>query len=264
MKLSIITPSYNQAQYIERTIQSVLQQTGDFELEYIIMDGGSKDGSLEIIQRYAVQDARIQWVSEPDGGQSDAINKGLKLASGEVVAYLNSDDYYRAGALQAVAQYFTKHPDIQWLYGQCDIVDEQDQLMRQSITRYKRFFERRYSYKKLLAENFISQPATFWRRSAVEQVGYFTKENHLVMDYEYWLKLGEVSMPGYIAQPLSAFRFYYTSKSGAHFHDQFRQELQLAKQYAAKQHTHWPIWLHQLNYYKITWIYSLLQLLHRS
>lgn len=263
MKISIITPSYNQVQFIERTIKSVLQQAGDFELEYIIIDGGSTDGSVEIIQRYAAQDSRIQWVSEPDAGQSDAINKGLRRSTGEVVAYLNSDDLYLPGALAAVVAEFSAKPDCAWAYGQCQIINEQDQEIRSGITNYKRFFERRYSYGKLLAENFISQPATFWRRRMIEEVGYFTTENHYVMDYEYWLKLGLNAQPRYLAKPLAAFRFYFTSKSGAHFHEQFQQELQLAKQYAAKAKLHWPIWLHKFNYYKITWAYALLHLLKR-
>ena len=100
MKISIITPSFEQAEFLERTIESVLCQQGDFELEYLVIDGGSRDGSVEILQRYGDQ---LQWVSEPDGGQGDAINKGMARASGDVLAYLNSDDVYRPGALAAVA-----------------------------------------------------------------------------------------------------------------------------------------------------------------
>ncbi len=230
MKISIITPSYNQAQYIERTIQSVLNQTGEFELEYIIVDGGSTDGSVEIIQRFAAQDQRIHWVSEPDKGQSDAINKGLRRASGEVVAFLNSDDIYYPGTLQSVAQAF-QQPTVQWAYGRCRIINEQDQEIAQGITRYKNLLLGRYRYWLLLIVNYISQPATFWRRSVLTEVGYLNEAEHLVMDYEYWCRLGQrhpaTVLPGYLA----GFRLYATSKSGQRYRQQFKDEYAVAKRF---------------------------------
>ena len=120
MKISIITPSYNQAQFIERTILSVLNQ--DYkDIEYIIMDGGSTDGTVEILKKYS---DHIIWKSEKDNGQSDAINKGLKMATGDIVAYLNSDDTYQPGAFKEVATFFEKNPDKKWVYGKCLIINE--------------------------------------------------------------------------------------------------------------------------------------------
>ena len=108
MRISVVTPSYNQAAFVERAIGSVLSQTGDFELEYIVMDGGSTDGTVEILRHY---DDRLTWLSEKDKGQSDAINKAFKLTTGEIIGWLNSDDYYAPGALAATARCRQTHPD---------------------------------------------------------------------------------------------------------------------------------------------------------
>lgn len=261
MKISIVTPSYQQVEFIERTISSVLSQTGDFKLEYIIIDGGSTDGSVDIIKQYADKDDRIQWVSEKDSGQSNAINKGMRRATGDVVAFLNSDDTYQPGALQLVVDYFKGNPETQWVYGQCKIVNTEDIEMRRWITNYKNMLAKRYSYSKLLSENFISQPACFWRRSAMEEIGLINEEEHLVMDYEYWLRLGATYEPGYIANELSTFRFYATSKSGSLFRKQFKRELEVSKEYATKKNMRWPKIVHTFNYYKIITIYSLMSLI---
>ncbi|MFZ0041628.1 MAG: glycosyltransferase family 2 protein, partial [Solirubrobacteraceae bacterium] len=201
MKLSIITPSYNQAPFIERTIDSVLSQNYP-DLEYIVMDGGSTDGTVDILKRYS---SDLVWTSEPDGGQSDAINKGLRIANGDVVAFLNSDDTYVAGALAKVAAYFESHPQTMWAYGKCRIIDEHDQEIRRPITWYKNMMLRRYSFRKLLAENFISQPSTFWRRCLHDEIGYLNEEEHFVMDYEFWLRAGQRYPAGVIKNYLANF-----------------------------------------------------------
>jgi len=256
MKISIITPSYNQVQFIERTIQSVITQTGDFVLEYIIIDGGSTDGSVDIIKRYAEQDERIQWVSEPDRGQSDALNKGLKMATGDIVAYLNSDDTYTSGALQQVLDFFARHPATQWAYGQCDIINEQDQEIRKPITWYKNLLLKKYTYTKLLSENFISQPATFWRRSVHADLGYFSEAEHYCMDYDFWLRLGSKYPAGVIDAVLAHFRYYHGSKSGSVSVQQFRDDLRLARQYGKGHHI--ALFIHAINFWKIIFIYQLL------
>jgi len=254
MKISIITPSFNQVRFIERTIRSVLEQNYS-DLEYIVMDGGSTDGTLEILKKYS---SRIIWNSEKDSGQSAAINKGLRLATGEIVAYLNSDDAYEPGALRKVADFFKNNPDQTWVYGKCKIIDENDREIRKLITCYKNSLLKRYSYKKLLAENFISQPATFWRKELLDEIGYFSEEENFCMDYEFWLRLGEKYEAGIIDEYLANFRYYATSKSGNVNKKQFQDELRLAKKYGKD----YPrsIVLHQINYYKITLIYKILNL----
>lgn len=257
MKISIITPSYNQVAFIERTIHSVITQTGDFDLEYIIVDGGSTDGSVDIIRRCAAQDQRIQWVSERDQGQSDAINKGLRRVTGDIVAYLNSDDVYLPGALQAVQNFFQQQPTYSWVTGFCRIINEYDQEIRRPITHYKNFWLRHYNFSSLLVLNYISQPATFWRRAVLDQVGFFSTQQHLVMDYEYWLRLGSIMPAGVITEYLAGFRSYQTNKSSANFIRQFHEEFTVAQQWIKRRH--WLTGLHWLHYHSIILLYSLLR-----
>ena len=145
MKVSIITPSYNQRDFIERTIQSVLTQ--NIDLEYIVIDGGSKDGTLKVLEKYK---ARLIWTSAKDKGQSDAVNKGLDMSSGEIIGWLNSDDIYLPGALQKVIKYFEENPECKWLYGRCKIIDQHDKEIRKFITRYKNIISGKFSYRRLL------------------------------------------------------------------------------------------------------------------
>lgn len=250
MKLTIVTPSFNQAPFIERTIQSILSQDGA-EVEYIVMDGGSTDGTVEILERYS---QRLRWTSEADNGQSDAINKGLRIATGDVVAFLNSDDTYAPGALASVAGYFGRHPDVMWAYGKCRIIDRDDREIRRPITWYKNVLLRKYSFRKLLAENFISQPATFWRRSLHDEIGYLNEDEHFVMDYEFWLRAGQRYRAGVIDRHLANFRMYDDSKSGSLSNPQFADELRVAR--AFSDGARWPMYLHRLNYYKIVGIYG--------
>ena len=202
MKISIITPSYNQGEYIDQTIESVLSQQGDFELEYIIVDGKSTDNSLDIIKKWTIKDNRLKWISEADNGQSEAINKGLKMVTGDIVAYLNSDDTYKENALNEVVNYF-KNSDKKWVLAKCKIINKQNQEIRKLITKYKNYFLKRYSYNKLLAENFISQPAVFWKKDLLGEIGYINEDEHYCMDYEYWLRIGKKYQPGFINKYLS-------------------------------------------------------------
>ncbi len=257
MKISIITPSYNQAHFIERTIESILGQ--DYpDLEYIVMDGKSTDGTVAILKKYS---DRIIWKSEKDSGQSEAINKGLRRAKGDIVAFLNSDDTYEPGALRKVAEFFEKNPDIKWAYGKCKIVDESDVEIRKPITWYKNLLLRRYSYKKLLSENFISQPATFWRREIHKEMGYINEDEHYTMDYEFWLRIGKKYPAGVIHDYLANFRMYNASKSGSLSNPQFKDELRIAKSYSNG--AQFPIFLHRINYFKIIWVYKLMAVVRR-
>jgi len=149
MKLSVVTPSYNQCKYIEQTIQSVLNQEGDFELEYLIIDGGSTDGTLDILKKY---NGQINWVSERDRGQSHAINKGFNKAKGEIIGWLNSDDLYEEGAMQKIVSVFSENEDCQWIAGRCLIIDENGREIRKAVTGYKNKWLERYSYDRLLVQ----------------------------------------------------------------------------------------------------------------
>lgn len=255
MKISIITPSYNQAPFIERTILSVLNQNYS-DIEYIIMDGGSTDGTVEILKKYS---ERLIWRSEKDSGQSDAINKGIKMATGDIVAYLNSDDAYEPKAFEKIANFFKKNPDKKWAYGKCKIIDAADQEIRKPITFYKNLLLKKFSYAKLLSENFISQPATFWKREIHTEKAFFDESEHFCMDYEFWLRIGQKYPAGVINDYLANFRYYTNSKSGSVNKKQFQDELRLAKKYGADHF--FSIVLHKFNYYKIVFIYKLLSII---
>jgi glycosyltransferase involved in cell wall biosynthesis len=255
--ISVVTPSFNQARFIERTIRSILDQ-GRGDVEHIIVDGGSTDGTLEILQRYQ---GRISWISEKDRGQAHAINKGLTRSTGEIVAWLNSDDTYEPGALDQVVRHFTGAPDCRWAYGKCRIVDEDDREIRPLVTRYKNLLLARYSFPKLLSENFISQPAVFWRRSLLDEVGYLNEEEHYCMDYDYWLRLGSRYPAGVIPAYLANFRYHPASKSGSVDRQQFVDELRIARAFGAGHP--WVILLHTVNFYKIVAAYKVLEALGR-
>jgi glycosyltransferase involved in cell wall biosynthesis len=230
MKISIVTPSFNQAQFIERTIESVLSQTGDFELEYLVMDGGSTDGTVDILKRYGT---RIAWVSENDRGQAHAINKGLQRATGEIVAWLNSDDVLCVGALNRVAHAFKQNPNLQWLHGRCKIIDAQDCEIRKWISAYKHLQCLTYSYHSLSTELMISQMTVFWHKTLNEQVGWLDESLYWQFDYDLWLRFGKLSDPLYIRDYQACFRWYNASKSGSGYQKQFDEGYKVAKRYVS-------------------------------
>lgn len=212
MRITIVTPSYNQGAYIEQTIQSVLRQKGDFKLEYLVIDGGSTDNTIEILKKYGDQ---LKWLSEKDRGQSHAVNKGFTMASGEIIGWLNSDDVYEDGTLQKVISTFEKNSDCQWVVCKCNIINEEGQEIRRNITSYKDKWLSRYRYDRLLAENFISQPAVWFRKSFLDKTGLLDERLHYTMDYDLWLRMGEKTDPFIIDEYLASFRYYPGSKTGS-------------------------------------------------
>ncbi len=258
-KISIVMPTFNQAAYIRRSIDSVLSQKGGFELELIVVDGASTDSTVEVLKSYG---PAIRWTSEPDRGQSDALNKGLAMAGGQIMGWLNSDDLYEPGALAAAAEVFAAEPDTRWVYGKVRVIDPDDREVRRWITLYKNHRMRRFSYAKLLAENWISQMGVFWRRDAWEQVGPMRIDLHWAMDYEYWLRLG-ARWPGrFIDRYLGCFRWYPASKTGANFGKTFAEELDLARQ-AAGNHYRWAIMWHRVLAARTVAIYSVMRAINR-
>jgi glycosyltransferase involved in cell wall biosynthesis len=181
-RITIVTPSFNQGQFLEETIRSVLLQ-GYPDLEYIIIDGGSADESVSIIRKY--EKWLAHWVSEKDSGQADAINKGFSHASGEICAYLNSDDVFRPNALRNVVSFFDKYSDVAVVYGDCQIIDESSGLNDLWIAP-------EFDLRELLFRCYIAQPATFWRKSAASVVGDFNVGMHYAFDYDMWLRLAAV------------------------------------------------------------------------
>lgn len=228
MKISIITTNYNTDKYLEQTIQSVLNQKGDFELEYIITDGGSTDNSLDIIKKYK---DRLKYISEKDKGQSDGINKGLKMATGDIVAFLNADDVYTDGALDKVVTYFKENPDCMWLTGYCKIIDENGKQIKKYITEYKNRRLRKFTFEQLLIENCISQPATFWRRKLHDEVGYIDESLHYSMDQDLWARFASKYKLHLIKDYLAEFRFTPDTKTGSSIEKTLKESRQIAQRY---------------------------------
>ncbi len=255
-KISVVMPCFNSVDYIERSIRSVIEQNYE-ELELFIKDGGSSDGTLEIIKHYAKKYPQfIRWISEKDKGQADAINICIKKVDGDILAQLNADDVYKDGALKLVAEYFMKNPNVMWAYGKADIINANDKEIRRWITLYKNFWLRNYSYNTLLVLNYISQMSCFWRKEAAKEVGEFDISQHYVIDYDYWLRLGRKYKAGVINHYLSSFRITHSNKSSVGFVKQFRDEFNVSKRYTKNKLI---IFLHLLHYHLIIIIYSVLK-----
>lgn len=227
---SVITPSFNQANFIRSTIESVLSQRVD--LEHIVIDGGSSDGTVEILDEYAIRfPDRFRFVSEHDNGQSDAINKGMRMARGRILSFLNSDDEYLPGALETIEQAVQQNPQATWFSGKCVIVDQFGVPIRSWFSAVKDLIAPPIRRNKLLAMNIISQPSTFWLRSVYERYGEFRTDMHLAMDYEFWCRISREPV-AYVPQPISRYRFYLEAKSGSSFVRQYWDEFKIAREYA--------------------------------
>jgi GT2 family glycosyltransferase len=212
--VSIVTPSYNQARYLEQTIRSVLDQEYS-RVEYLVVDGASTDGSVEIIKNYASKGGVIPslhkidwWVSEKDSGQAEAINKGLAHVQGEIIAWLNSDDYYLPGALSAAVRIFTEHPDVVLVYGDMLAVD-QDGHTTNTLT-YKQL-----TLQDLLCFQIIGQPSVFFRREVLEQIGRLDTSFHFLLDHQLWIRMAQQGRILHVPQVWAAARYHAAAKNVA-------------------------------------------------
>jgi glycosyltransferase involved in cell wall biosynthesis len=222
--ISIITPSFNQARYLEQTIRSVLGQ--DYpRIEYIVVDGASTDGSVEIIKKYdgrggvvppnsgertsPLQTRTISfWVSEKDSGQADAINKGLARAKGEIVAWLNSDDYYLPNAVSAAVKVFEENPEVVLVYGNMLAVDERGNPF--NTLRYKQL-----TLQDLLCFQIIGQPAVFFRQSVLEKIGLLDTTFHFLLDHHLWIRIAQHGKILHVNQTWAAARYHAEAKNRA-------------------------------------------------
>jgi len=215
--ISITTPSFNQGEFLARTIESVISQEGEFSIDYIIMDGASTDNSLDIITHYdtllkrgewpiTCQGITFRWQSEKDRGQTDALMKGFRMATGEILAWLNSDDTYLPGALQAAVAYFEEYPDTGLLYGGAYYCDPADTIIGNYRTE-------EFDLITLASFNFICQPSTFFRRDVFEAVGRLDESLHFAMDYDLWIRIGQRFPCRYLPRFLSTYRLHEASKT---------------------------------------------------
>lgn len=228
MKISVVTPNFNGGAFLEKSARSVLaQRGGHVDIEYIVVDGDSTDDSHEIIDRLKPDIDRV--ICEKDNGPFDAINKGFAASTGDIMAWLNADDYYFPGALARVAEAMGKTPGAALCYGHCPIVDEGGGEIRKGITRFKEFFYPLSSRFAIQSINFLSQPATFFRRSAWEKAGPLRTDLVAAWDYDFLLRLWREGGAVRVSRPpLAAFRWHEASISGQHFSTQFKEDWEVA------------------------------------
>jgi glycosyltransferase involved in cell wall biosynthesis len=211
--VSIVTPSMNQGRFIRNTIESVLGQTYP-NIEYIVIDGGSSDETLDILRSYG---DRLSWISEPDEGQADAINKGLRQARGEILAYLNSDDVLLPHAVERVVDYLRQRPVCDLVYGDADYIDEDGQVTGAYPTA-------EYSFSRLMYDCCICQPAAFWRAEVRDVAGEFDARLHYAMDYEYWIRVDRSGLTiEHLAERLAQSRLYPETKTLSARRDIYRE-----------------------------------------
>ncbi len=230
-RISLITPSFNQASFLEDALRSALDQAYP-ELEYIVIDGGSSDGSVDLLDRYA---DRLAYVcSEPDRGQSHAINKGFARATGEVFGWLCGDDLLVPGTLWRVGHHFATHPDCRWLSGAGEFVNlgNGDRRIRpagladrDALLRYWRYGE---------PDHYLAQPSTFWHRDLWEGSGGLIEAHHLAMDYDLWLRFQERANLHVIDDVLSISRLHAACKTVASRREQVREMMRCAYQAAKR------------------------------
>ena len=206
--VSIVTPSFNKGLYIEETLLSIRNQTYK-NIEHIVIDGGSTDETLSILKKYSPV---LVWVSEPDKGQSDAINKGWRIAKGDIIAYLNADDTYLPNAVEIAINFFLKHPETAMIYGDGIFSDEKGKFLMN-------FTAGEFKLKNLVfCKDNILQPAVFLRKTVFETIGDVDADLHLAMDLDYWIRTGLRYKVNYIPQQLATAKIYLDAKSSAQMH----------------------------------------------
>ncbi|MBU0979727.1 MAG: glycosyltransferase [Nanoarchaeota archaeon] len=254
LTFSIITPSLNQGRYIEETIQSVIYQEGDFAIDYIIMDGGSTDNTLEIIKRYdklinskafrpKCKRLSLRWFSEKDRGQSHAINKGFQIAKGDILSWLCSDDLLASGALQAVNNVL-KNEKMQIVFGDSVAVDAQGK--KKEVLKGKEFTRKELlrPWCDILHMFYIPQPSVFLRKEVFDKVGPLDEKNHLCMDYDLWIRMNDHFEFHYLNKILSKMRFHKSAKSVKQKYQQYDMMVAISKKYWDESK------LYKLSYYK--------------
>jgi glycosyltransferase involved in cell wall biosynthesis len=222
--VSIVTPSFNQAAFIERTIASVASQ--DYpNVEHIVFDGGSSDGTIEILKKYP----QLDWLSEPDEGQSSAINKGFKKAKGEIIGWLNSDDIYLPGAIREAVEYLQAHSETALVYSDFMEIEADDHERARVLTEP-------FDLERMLNRgNLLPQPSTFFRREVFDRVGYLNPDYRYAMDYDYWIRIAKSSLRlDRVDRCWSGFRLHGTSKTISEGSRAWREHRRISRAYGGR------------------------------
>jgi glycosyltransferase involved in cell wall biosynthesis len=227
--ISVITPCMNAAGTIVETLESVRAQ-GYPRMEHIVVDGGSTDGTVDLLE----STPGVRWVSEPDHGRVDAANKGVRMATGDVIAWLNADDRYEPGALRVVGEALADNGEAAWATGYCRIIDGHGGEIRRAVTAYKNLLLRNWSLGLYLTQNFVSDPATFVRRRALDEVGTLDPRYRHSHDYDLWLRVAQrFGRPIVLRRYLASFRMAEGSLSMSGFEDQFEEHAAVARAHGA-------------------------------
>ena len=254
-KISIIVPSFNKVNYIRLTLSSIIYQKYP-NLEVIIQDGVSTDGTVKIIQEFSEKYPEIfSWVSKKDKGQTDAINQGCRKAKGDIIAYINADDLYGKNTFKEVSDYFINNSNCYWVLGFGNIIDSKGKIISKLVTKYKNLLINFNSYNALLMVNYISQPSVFLSRSAYKKFGPFIGTNKYVLEYDLWLKIAKIQMPGIIKNSLSSFRLTTDNISSTSYNELLNLDYRIVKRYTEYI---FILFFHRLhNYLRIVLIYLL-------
>lgn len=243
-KISIVIPSFNKGSYIDQTLHSIFSQKYP-NLEVIIQDGGSTDETLVVIKKFAKKyPTIINWISKKDKGQLDAINRGLRKATGQILTFINADDVYMPGALMGVGKQFLEYPESLWMTGYGNVIDPAGNVVAPLVTKYKNLLIDRNNYQLLLTVNYITQTATFISKKAYLKYGPFMGNKRYVMEYDLWLKLGKVQMPRVLKRNLASFRLAPEAISLSTFQEILKIDQKIAQKYTKNELI---LFLHTLN-----------------
>jgi len=223
LTISVVTPCLNSSRFLEDAVRSVTYQ--DYpDWEHLIVDGGSTDGTLDILRRHP----HLRWTSEPDAGQTAAINKGLRLATGQVVAYLCADDLYRPGAFRAVADAFRADPTIALLAGDCDVIDDAARASGRHRARLD-CFDDLLHYWAWGRRFCLPQASVFLRRDLLDDVGFFDESFDLAMDYQMWLRVAARYPLTFLPRTLAAFRIGAQTKTARRRREMDREQFRASR-----------------------------------
>lgn len=230
-RISIVMPSFNQIAFLEEAVRSVLDQQG-VSVELLVMDPGSTDGSRGLLEQLRGHyGEKLKLSFEPDNGQSDAVNRGMAIAGGDILGWLNSDDRLRPDTLEKVTGLLHGQPAA-WLYGRAGVIDEAGRPSSGLVVKYKNYRGRGFSRLKLLTENFIPQMSVFWNKSMWDRAGGLDLSKHLDMDYDLWLRFAGVADPIVLGDELADFRVHESAKGSLLTGEQLDAAFRTASEHA--------------------------------